>query len=464
MARSLRLWPCALLALFLWAPWRAAPVRAAAGSLVALAGTPHLWVADDAGVLHWAGDTRALAGLPVRWDTRRDLTAAELEALPRGDPWLSAGLLKDGDPISLVKWETDQERPALLHIRSLADVELFGIDAGNYGRLVLTPEEWEQRHGLAVRDLPRGELAPAVVSPTPAPTATRAVPTAAPPAPRSNRNGGGSEPPAPGATAVHAATPVPSATATAATATVPTAIPVPEVVFILAGQSNLLGTTDNPPQPALPLARLTAPGQPWAAFPAQTRGPAVFVAAGFAAKLQGRTVGLLQCAAGGATLWDWRPRPVEANMLHTRCVTRARQAQAAGSTIAGLLWYQGESDALDPATQPPTAAQTVDQWAATFGALVAAFRADLGLPELPVALAQMASTGAPVRYPNWAAVQQQQALAAQQIPRSVLVPLGDMDASYRVDEVHLSTAGYELAGNRFVTYLWQRFPVAGVGS
>ena len=56
-----------------------------------------------------------------------------LHTLPVGDPWLTAGLLKDGDPIYLVKWETDWEQPQLLHIQSIKDVELFGINGSNYG-------------------------------------------------------------------------------------------------------------------------------------------------------------------------------------------------------------------------------------------------------------------------------------------------------------------------------------------
>ena len=78
------------------------------GTVVALRGTPHLWVADRQGVLHWAGDTRALADKYVRWgrESRVEVTLEQLRRLTRGDPWLSAGLLKDGDPIYLVKWET----------------------------------------------------------------------------------------------------------------------------------------------------------------------------------------------------------------------------------------------------------------------------------------------------------------------------------------------------------------------
>lgn len=81
----------------------------APGAVVGLAGTPHLWIADDRGVLHWSGDTRALAGRFVNWNDRREVSLTELVAYPIGDPWLSAGLLKKGDPIYLVKWESDWE-------------------------------------------------------------------------------------------------------------------------------------------------------------------------------------------------------------------------------------------------------------------------------------------------------------------------------------------------------------------
>src|SRR6266545_6190865 len=76
-----------------------------AGAIVALKGTPHLWIADDGGMLHWSGDTRALAGHAIDWGNRREVSVDELKGLKRGAPWLSAGLLKDGDPIFFVKWE-----------------------------------------------------------------------------------------------------------------------------------------------------------------------------------------------------------------------------------------------------------------------------------------------------------------------------------------------------------------------
>ncbi|MGI8423731.1 MAG: DUF2927 domain-containing protein [Chloroflexota bacterium] len=134
------------------------------GALVALAGTPHLWIADDAGVLHWAGDTRALAGRAVDWGNKREVSLIELRALRRGAPWLSAGLLKDGAPIFFVKWETADPAPLLLHIQSIADVELFGIDGDNYGQFVLDRAVWEERFGMAAAGLRSGVLASVVAA------------------------------------------------------------------------------------------------------------------------------------------------------------------------------------------------------------------------------------------------------------------------------------------------------------
>ena len=140
----------------------AAQTALSPGALIGLSGTPHLWIADESGVLHWAGDTRALAGKTVNWGSRRDVSLNELLSLRRGAPWLSAGLLKEGDPIYFVKWETSDASPTLLHIQSIADVELFGIDGANYGQYVLDRSAWERQFGLSAGTLSRGTLASAV--------------------------------------------------------------------------------------------------------------------------------------------------------------------------------------------------------------------------------------------------------------------------------------------------------------
>ena len=148
------------------------------GTVVSLEGTPHLWIADEEGALHWGGDTRALANRFVNWGDRRLMNLAQLRTFRVGDPWLSAGLLKMGDPIYLVKWEADQERPTLLHIQSIQDVETFGINGSNYGAFVLDQASWEGQFGISAGGLARGTLAAAVAqapsAPTPTPTATPA--------------------------------------------------------------------------------------------------------------------------------------------------------------------------------------------------------------------------------------------------------------------------------------------------
>ena len=145
----------------------AAPVQGqgafAHGAVVALQGTPHLWFADEHGVLHWGGDTRALAGKHILWSNRVEVSLDRLRTLPVGDPWLTAGLLKDGDPIYLVKWETEWELPQLFHIQSIGDVELFGINGSNYGNFVIEKNEWERRFGISAAGLQRGTLATTTV-------------------------------------------------------------------------------------------------------------------------------------------------------------------------------------------------------------------------------------------------------------------------------------------------------------
>ncbi len=131
----------------------------APGSVVQLVGTPHLFIVDDQGVLHWGGDTRALAGRTIDWSDECELGLATLQQTRRGDPWLSSGLPQVGEPIYLSKWEDTDPSPTLLHIQSIADLELFGINAANYGNFVLQRATYEQRYGFPVGTLRVGPLA-----------------------------------------------------------------------------------------------------------------------------------------------------------------------------------------------------------------------------------------------------------------------------------------------------------------
>ena len=235
------------------------------GGVVRLAGSPHLFVCGADGLLHWGGDTRALArqveaGAPIAWDTLTELPLEALAALPVGDPWLSGGVLKWGDPLGLVKWETGAE-PVVLHIQCIADVEAFGLDAANYGRFVYDPEAWAQAFGRPAPPPPWAALPSATgcgtptPGPRPSPIATRTpAPSSGGAAGGSGSGGGGSAPtatpipvptevpltptggPPPGDTATPTATATPTSTPTA-TATA-TATPAAPTISAIADRST----------------------------------------------------------------------------------------------------------------------------------------------------------------------------------------------------------------------------------
>lgn len=156
--------------------------------VIALAGTPHLWVIDRTGTRHWAGDTRALSGMSVDWGTRGTASGpSDLGTV--GDPVLSAGLLKDGDPIYLVKWETGWDKPVLQHIQSIEDVRVFGISSNNYGKFVIEKAEWQRRFGIAVDGLKREELPSAAKAGSAMPPRSSAPPGVVPASPAPSYSG-----------------------------------------------------------------------------------------------------------------------------------------------------------------------------------------------------------------------------------------------------------------------------------
>ena len=179
--------PLIALAALALAGWPAAPAAAQArplnapppvyaGEVLALEQTPHLWVADQQGVAHLAGDPVALAAHPVDWKDRREITKDELGAMPRGEPWLSLPLVRIGEAIYLPRQAGDGATPTLAHVTSADDLSLMGVTADNYGRLVLDRPAWEQRYGFdATRlqvdgDLSLDSTAPATMEVPPPPT------------------------------------------------------------------------------------------------------------------------------------------------------------------------------------------------------------------------------------------------------------------------------------------------------
>ena len=120
--------------------------------------------------------------------------------------------------------------------------------------------------------------------------------------------------------------------------------------FLLIGQSNMAGRGDiGDVEPiANPALRVLRNGRWQRLFvPVNPDRPfsGINLAESFADAYQrehGVEVGLIPCADGGARIVQWR----EGGLLFDHAEMQARLAERT-STIAGVLWHQGESECRD---------------------------------------------------------------------------------------------------------------------
>jgi hypothetical protein len=145
------------------------PRAPVSGEILSLEQTPHLWTVDAAGTAHLASDPSALAEHAVPGAPRQAVSLDELRQMPRGEPYLSMALVKIGDFVYLPQEQAPGSAPVLRLILSVDDLRLMGVDADNYGRLVLDRAAWEARYGFDVDGL-RYDIfsldgTPAVVAP-----------------------------------------------------------------------------------------------------------------------------------------------------------------------------------------------------------------------------------------------------------------------------------------------------------
>jgi hypothetical protein len=141
------------------------------------------------------------------------------------------------------------------------------------------------------------------------------------------------------------------------------------------------------------------------------------------------------------TIQDWQ-RNQNDQTLYGSCLKRTRTASTMG-TISGILFFQGESDALDPKKNPGMMLSP-NQWADQFTVFVRDWRSDLNQPDLPVVFAQIGSNTRPNRYPNWKVVQEQQSSVS--LPYCKMITTDDLALA---DTVHFTTESYQVIGRRF---------------
>ncbi|MDI1433174.1 sialate O-acetylesterase [Polyangium sorediatum] len=232
-------------------------------------------------------------------------------------------------------------------------------------------------------------------------------------------------------------------------------------LFVLAGQSNMSGraTLPSPLPAAVPGVYIFGNDGRWhegrepvdfaegqiddvSADPGAGAGPSVAFAAALRDKHKNRPIGLVPCAKGGSSLAEWG-RHLGEHTLYGSCLKRARAASTAG-TVSGVLFYQGETDAMDPAFTAADAHPDPSKWAGAFESFVADLRRDLGAPDLPVVFAELGPRPTDSRFPAWEHVKEQQ--RAVGMPGVARIRTDDLPLQ---DAVHFGWEGQEAIGRRF---------------
>ncbi|KAI8341007.1 SGNH hydrolase-type esterase domain-containing protein, partial [Choanephora cucurbitarum] len=148
-------------------------------------------------------------------------------------------------------------------------------------------------------------------------------------------------------------------------------------------------------------------------------------------------LGLIACAHGGTSLYDWRPTVNEPDTsLYGAMIDKIKRN---GHHVRGILWYQGESDATDPSF--------ACHYAHKFKQWLANVRTDLNSPDLPVAMVQIGPhrLDKPNMIDLWDIVQDQQRQLFGITPFTAGVASLDADLD---DRLHLSAKSLTVIGKR----------------
>lgn len=155
-------------------------------------------------------------------------------------------------------------------------------------------------------------------------------------------------------------------------------------------------------------------------------------------RLTGVPQGLIACAHGGTSMGQWAPeqKHLGGSSLYGAMLRRVMKN---GGKVAGVVWYQGCSEAnIDAA---PLFMDRMESF-------IASVRSDLDSPALPFAMVQIArySQETPAKW--WNLVQESQRLMPQRVSMCTVVPAVDLDLE---DPIHISGSeqpklGIRLAG------------------
>ncbi|HTL51887.1 MAG TPA: sialate O-acetylesterase [Planctomycetota bacterium] len=152
-------------------------------------------------------------------------------------------------------------------------------------------------------------------------------------------------------------------------------------------------------------------------------------------KRTGVPQGLIACAHGGTSMSEWDPAKLGmgGGSLYGASI---RRAQKNGGRVAGILWYQGESDA-NPAA--------VGLYTQRMETLIAAFRRDLNDAALPFVAVQIGKFISQGPASNWNSIQEQQRRLPVRVPHMQVVPAIDLGLD---DLIHVGGREMVVLGRR----------------
>ena len=235
-------------------------------------------------------------------------------------------------------------------------------------------------------------------------------------------------------------------------------------LFILAGQSNMVGWSPIPEgERTDPRIYVFGKDYRWriADHPIEDAfnqvdvvsenrlagfGPGMDFAFGSLERHPDIVIGLIPCAKNASGIIQWQ-RDLSDQSLYGSCLKRARAASPMGE-VAGILFFQGETEAQDPVLYPEPEPQPFD-WARLFTAFITDFRSDLHEPDLPVIFAQIGADPVSKDFPNWKVVQDQQSSIA--LPRAAMITTDDLPL---LDGIHFTADSYRKIGRRFAEAYW----------
>jgi hypothetical protein len=223
-------------------------------------------------------------------------------------------------------------------------------------------------------------------------------------------------------------------------------------VFILAGQSNMVGygrTAELPRSMRKLPPNITLKNHCPQGFFARRRkfGPEIAFANVIASAVPDAQFLLVKYAVNATSLLAWSPEwsaeqaqrtgNADAGPLYVTLLQHVHNAiRGQAVRFAGVLWMQGERDALYP--------DVAQEYAKNFTGLIERFRADTHTPDLPVIFGQITP---PDEWAGREIVRQAQEAIAHTVPRTCLIPTDDIPKDGR--QFHHGTAGQLMLGRRF---------------